>query len=526
MPRAARSSFASLAMVLSACTRPPEHAPERPEHRPEAATAPAPAPAAELEPAAAAPRHCTVPAGAGDEQRALAAWLARNPAPEGFTCPPALRVVQREPWHVSDFELVPGVTDDVASPTRRTVLGGRVFFGGIDPASGDSLTASLARLDEASWAAVKQRLADTAEGDVDPDFEEDERRLDGPWRGLNFAARPAATARKLSAWLAELPAGSSVESYPIGWDIVIGDEELATLPRLVHVRNATVSVLCVEAASKRGCWSTSPVEIDEAMPGLRVGKDDESRDDENGESADDRADAFAPMEMTVWTGHRLEVWALDAAGRWTVVGSANSRRGRPRPLVGDRRFEPATLAPFRGEFAALWVRSLTAEWIVAGEYGDGSQGQVPDATWIFRRLPSGWQFSALDGDDVRDHLIWPDGQMVGLVLGSHERPGGDGLAYADGRLTIFVAEGEGLRPAGRLPLPVRGMAMLRSEGGWEYEYSLAPRPPRCLAVNLVRSLSWQTSDFGRTRRKSPLRLPMASLKGSWSLGPEGLAPGC
>ncbi|WP_434425472.1 hypothetical protein [Nannocystis pusilla] len=402
---------------------------------------------------------------------------------------------------------VPAASPPDQSERPGLALGGRTFGG---PTAGVAAADPLARPERDPLARPRQRSAWVSRTRSITPFPD---------------TRPAATARKLSAWLAELPAGSSVESYPIGWDIAIGDEELATLPRLVHVRSTTASVLCVEAVSERGCWSTSPVEIDGAMPGLRIGKDDDSRDDEDGESADDLADAFTPIELTVWTGHRLEVWALDAAGRWTVVGSANSRRGRPRPLAGSRRFEPATLAPFRGEFAALWVRSLTAEWIVAGEYGDGSQGQVPDATWIFRRLPFGWQFSALDGDDVRDHLIWPDGQMVGLVLGSHERPGGDGLAYADGRLTIFVAEGEGLRPAGRLPLPVRGMAMLRSEGGWEYEYSLAPRPPRCLTVNLVRSLSWQTSDFGRTRRKSPLRLPMASLKGSWSLGPEGLVPG-
>ncbi|MBZ5709712.1 hypothetical protein [Nannocystis pusilla] len=444
--------------------------------------------------------------------------MARNPAPEGFTCPPALRVVQREPWHVSEHDLVPGATDDVPGPTRRTVLGERVVFWGVDPASGDSLTVSLARLDEASWAATKQRLAGNLAGDVDPDFEKDERRLDGPWRGLSFAARPAATARKLRAWLAELPAESSVESYPID------DEELVTLSRLVHLRSATASVLCVEAASRRGCWTTSPVEIDEAAPNLRLGGDDDEPADDD--AAGDLADAFVPIELAVWTGRRREVWHLDAAGRWKVVGGANSRRGRPRPIAADRRFEPAALAPFRGEFPGLWVRSLTAEWIVAGEYGDGSQGQVPDARWIFRRRPSGWQFGALDGDDVRHHLIWPDGQTIGLVLGSHERPGGDGLAYADGRLIVFVAEDEWLRPAGQLPLPVRGMAMLRSEGGWEYEYSLAPRPPRCLAVSLARSLYWLTSDFGRTRRESPLRLPMASLKGTWSLGPEGLAPGC
>jgi len=43
--------------------------------------------------------------------------------------------------------------------------------------------------------------------------------------------------------------------------------------------------------------------------------------------------------------------------------------------------------------------------------------------------------------------------------------GGDGLAHADGRLSAFTVEGEWLRPAGRLPLPTRGMAMLRTVGG-------------------------------------------------------------
>lgn len=219
------------------------------------------------------------------------------------------------------------------------------------------------------------------------------------------------------------------------------------------------------------------------MPGLRVGKDDESRDDEDGESADDLAVGFAPIEMTVWTGRRLEVWALDAAGRWTVVGSANSRRGRPRPFAGDRRFEPATLAPFRGEFVALWVRSLTAEWVVAGEYGDGSQGQVPDATWIFRRLPSGWQFSALDGDDVRDHLIWPDD-----------------------RWSVSCSARTSAQAATASPTPTAGS---RSSSPRARGYA-PPAGCRCRC----------------TRRKFPLRLPMASLKGSWSLGPEGLAPGC
>jgi hypothetical protein len=519
--RGVRSSFLSLAALVAACIRTPEPAPERPARRSEgAAAAPLTAVASAPEPAAATPRHCPSPAGEGDELRALAAWLARNQVPDGFACPPALRAVQREPWHVPEGDLVLGVTDDVSGPTRRIVLGERVSFWGVDPASGDSLAVSLARIDEASWAAARQRLAGDHAGRVEPVFEAEERRLDGPWRGLSFAARPAATARVLVAWLADMPLGSSIESYPIGWDIALGDEELATLPRLVHVRDAAASVVCVAAAAERGCWSTAPVEIDGA--GLRPGREE----DEGDEAAGERADAFTPIELTVWTGRRLEVWELDAGGRWKVVGGANSRRGRPRPKVSARRFEEVSLPPLRDELPTLWIRSLTPEWLVAGGYVDGSQGPVLDARWVFHRAPSGWRFAALDGDDVRDHILWPDGQVIGLVLGSHEGPGGDGLAYADGRLTIVVAEGEHLRPGGRLPLPVRGMASLRSEGGWEYEYSLAPRPPRCLAVSLARSLRWQTRDFGRTRQESPLRLPMASLEGAWSLGPEGLAPGC
>ncbi len=68
----------------------------------------------------------------------------------------------------------------------------------------------------------------------------------------------------------------------------------------------------------------------------------------------------------------------------------------------------------------------------------------------------------------------------------------------------------------------RRMVGQRGESGWDYAYAVKAREPSCVVVTRERSDAWSAD---RTRRRR-LELPMPSLAGEWSFGPEGLRRGC
>jgi len=440
----------------------------------------------------AAEAHCAGPQATGAESRALAEWLARNPVEEGFACPAALRVVQREEWWAPVTDLSIGDPDQIEGPTTRVNLGERIVYWGVDPASGDMLTVSIGRLDVAAFAAASEKYPypdhDTYST---PMLEEDARLLGGAWRGLGFEARAGAPALALRQWLAALPPGR-VHSAPIDWQAVDDRQDVNGLPRLTHVAGETSSTLCVTTAETTRCWSTSPTAI------VEVAEDDE------------------PGKFLVVMGARQvrSVWRLDSvAGTWELAGGKR----------GARRFrDVAAISPVPGALVGHWIESLTDETIAAGHYDYDSQGLTHSAAWIARRHAQGWRLGALDGDEMVARVEWSDPATFGLVLGYDDTSPGDGLGYKDGRFIAFTVDGEWLAPAGRLPLPVRGGAALRGEGGWGYAYALKAREPACLVVTRERSETWP-ADRARRRR---LELPMPSLAGEWSFGREGLRRGC
>lgn len=486
----ARPPLALFMAAMAHCAGEPAPAPAPARPLP---AAPSPVAQASLE--AIGPAHCTHPQATNDEQRALAAWLARNPVDTNFVCPSLWRIVQREQWWVPISELIGLVTDDVApGPTRRVNLGERVVYWGIDPASGDALTLSLGRIDAVALDAAQATFA-TKDHKWDPDFEEAQQRLGGPWRGLGFEPRSGAPARALRQWLTELPAGR-LESFPIGWQATMDDDDLPTLPRLIHLAGPTNSTLCIQSTAASDCWSTAPLEIDRT------------------EILDD-SDA---IEVTARAGAVRVAWQLDiTAGTWS--SSTKSRAGKAR------RFERTTALPrYPDALASGWVKSLADDWIVAGAHEYDSQGLVPTTLWTARRYPQGWRIGAVDGDLVLARIEWNDPENFGLILGYEPGHSGDGLTYAARRFTTFTTEGDWFAPAGHLPLPILGMAALRDEGGWEYAYNLRAREPRCIDITLDHSTGWQVE--GNKRRNFTLELPMSNLSDVWSIGPEGLRRGC
>ncbi|WAS90859.1 hypothetical protein [Nannocystis punicea] len=428
--------------------------------------------------------------------------MSRNAIPTGFACPAALRVVQREPWYVATSELVNGEPDQLAGPTRRVKLGERVTYWGLDAASGDSLTVSLGRLDPSEFAAAAEAArAEEPDAELDPRFESDIHRLDGSWRGLGFKARAGAAARAWRDWLATQPEGRQVESFVVGWQAPdVG--ELAKQPRLLHWTEAERLTLCILGADVDGCWSTRPAQIEYAA--LDRDEGDEGL-----------------LEVRVTDGGKAGWWRYDLA---TQQWSVRSVKGAEQ-AGGARQFSPSTeRASFPPALAGEWVRSLGDGWAVAGDYDYDSQGLVPAARWLARRHDSTWRLGGLGGDELVELGEWRDPETFALVVGHEDLSSGDGLGYGGRRLSLFRTDGEWLAPAGWLPLPLHGMAMMRREGGWEYEHSLTLAKPGCLAVALRRSVHWRLKNGAR--RESKLPLPMPSLEGAWTAGPEGLVRGC
>lgn len=454
-------------------------------------TAPAEVPGAARASAAAEVR-CAGPRVEGAESRALAEWLARNAVEEGFVCPAALRVVQREEWWAPVTDLSIGEPDQVEGPTTRVNLGERIVYWGVDPGSGDALTVSIGRLDVAAYAAAVEKYPypdhDTYST---PMLAEDERLLGGAWRGLGFEARAGGPARALRGWLAALPPGR-VHSAPIGWRSAEDAKDVDALPRLTHVAGEAVSSVCVTTAESARCWSTAPTTIVDVV-----------EDDSPGE-----------FLVELRTREARSTWRLDAtSGAWKLAAGKS----------GGRRFQDIeAIAAVPGELTGHWIESLTDETVVAGHHEYDSQGLTRSSAWIARRHAQGWRLGALDGDKLATRVEWRAPETFGLVLGYDDTSPGDGLGYRDGRFMAFTVDGEWLAPAGRLPLPVRGHAALRGEGGWDYAYALKAREPACLVVTRERSDSWG-ADRARRRR---LELPMPSLAGEWSLGPAGLRRGC
>lgn len=484
------------------------------------------------------------------EARALASLLEANPIAHEFSCPVTLAVAQREPWHVPTVVLAAGEADDLKGPTARPVIGERVTYWGLDSSTGDLLLATLGRVDEARYAEARTQVSDAMieqARERDPEFELPESAAqlelglvgEGLWRGLSRTAISGARARALRDWLTNQGELRHVRRTPLGlWEA--DPDRLGDRPWLLVLGHDTGLTVCVDAADEMRCWSCDALELVEA-------RESWSTDEEEPATwlGDEEADLAI---LTLRTRAGLEVWRLRlATGTWTFLKhddrqhsssmlgawppawhhspldhSAPARRGKSRRGPPSLDFEPSSVPVVRPEvLATTWLESPAPGLVVGGSYKVSAVVLVPEIELFMQQTDGRWRGGHPRGGVLASMLEWPDSQAIVLVTG-FEAYGNDRLGYAghDLQLLSLTPDGEWLRPAGRLPLPLAAMAQNGHLGGWGYAYDLSIRGS-CLRVELAHSMWWWAS--GKHRR---LELPFEQLRGDWNLGPEGLTRGC